>query len=128
MGNDKLLLEALSAGAAAIWRPNINHIPITKQGIHDAYAALKDTLRRRYPGVTQDLLDIAPDQPARQAVLVEQLQKSGAVQDAELQEQARQLLQEIYLHYPDAAAAVDLDLSQITPLVEDPPISGADSP
>ena len=52
--------------------------------IKDAYTALKDLIRNRYPKVSIEQLEQAPESKNRRAVVEEDLSSSGAGQDTEL--------------------------------------------
>ncbi|HZP05361.1 MAG TPA: hypothetical protein VFB43_10710 [Terracidiphilus sp.] len=70
---------------------------VTKKGISDGYEQLKALLLRHGHG-EHDVADALkklegkPDSEARKAVLVEELESSGAAQDLAIQNQARLLL------------------------------------
>ncbi|MBK9055260.1 MAG: hypothetical protein IPL78_31495 [Chloroflexi bacterium] len=124
MENETILLQALSAGAAASFQPNLVHIPITKEPLYETYEALKDDLRGRYPNVQADILDIGPASAERWAILAQELQSSGAAADEQLNALALKLLEEIDEHLPDAAAAAHVDMNHVeapaTPNQTDP--------
>ena len=52
--------------------------------VKDAYAQLKGLIRARYPKVSLDQLEQAPESKSRRAVVEEDLTHAGAGQDAEL--------------------------------------------
>lgn len=107
--NDQLdLTLVLAAGAAAVFRPNRMEVPISERALYDAYEALKALLRERYPAVELDILDISPDSVERRALLDEQLRRSGAAADEDIQAQAAALMNEVLAHAPAAAEAVGL--------------------
>ena len=85
------VLGALLAGA------NDGLKEVTKKGISDGYEQLKSLLLRHGNGkhdVADALkkLEAKPDSEARKAVLVEELESSGAAKDLAIQDQARLLL------------------------------------
>lgn len=70
---------------------------VTRKGISDGYERLKSLLLRHENGehdVADALkkLEAKPDSEARKAVLVEELERSGAAKDLAIQDQARLLL------------------------------------
>lgn len=85
------VLGALLAGA------NDGLKEVTKKGISDGYEQLKSLLLRHGNGkhdVADALkkLEAKPDSEARKAVLIEELESSGAAIDLAIQDQARLLL------------------------------------
>ncbi|MBV8575882.1 MAG: hypothetical protein JOZ58_12715 [Acetobacteraceae bacterium] len=79
----------------------------------DAYAALKNLIKRRYPKVSVDQLEQAPESKGRRAVVEEDLTAAGAGKDAELLTLAHKLAELIQQHAPDAAAAIGVDLKEV---------------
>jgi hypothetical protein len=82
------IVSALAAGAAA------GATDVATNAIKDAYAGLKSLIVGRY-GETSEAVDLVTANPAskaRQAVLAEELEKTGAVGDGELKEAAQALL------------------------------------
>ena len=70
---------------------------VTKKGISDGYEQLKSLLSRHRNGehdVTDAIkkLEAKPDSEARKAVLIEELESSGAAKDLAIQDQALLLL------------------------------------
>jgi len=102
-----IIVQALAAGAVASFRPD-NIIQKTERSMDKAYVSLKETLEEKYPGVDADILDIGPGSQERLQLLQSQLAKSGALDDHDLQEKARALIEEIIEHEPEAAMAVGL--------------------
>jgi hypothetical protein len=87
--------------------------------VKDAYAALKDLIGNRYPKVSVEQLEQAPDSKNRRAVLEEDLVAFGAGQDAELLAAARTLIGLVQQHAPFAAAAIGVDLGMLLPPICD---------
>jgi hypothetical protein len=81
--------------------------------VKDAYDGLKSLIKRRYPEVSVDSLEQAPDSKKRRAVVEEDLAASGAAQDSELLATAQKLIELIRQHAPNAAAATGVDLKDI---------------
>ncbi len=81
--------------------------------VKDAYAALKELIKSRYPKVSTEQLEQAPQSKSRRAVVEEDLAAAGAGQDAELLAKARALVELIQQHAPAAAAAVGVDLKDV---------------
>lgn len=102
-----IIITALVAGAAAALKP------MTEQAIKDAYAGLKGLVQRKYRHVDVAVLETDPTSKARQAVIKEDLEKTGAGRDEEVLRQAKALLDAIQAHASDAPKAVGLDLEEI---------------
>ena len=79
----------------------------------DAYAGLKALIKSRYPSVSVDQLEQAPESKSRRAVVEEDLANAGAAKDAELLESAQKLLKLIREKAPAAAAVTGVDLKDI---------------
>jgi hypothetical protein len=82
--------------------------------IKDAYAFLKDLVRTRYPKVPIDQLEEAPGSKSRREVVEEDLTASGAGEDADLLNAAHKLAELIEQHMPSAAAAIGVDLKDVS--------------
>jgi hypothetical protein len=98
---------ALGAGAIA-GKEMINAI------VKDAYGALKGLVKSRYPNVSVDQLEQAPESKNRRAVVEEDLTTCGAAQDRELLAAAHNFLGLIQSHVPGAAAAIGVDLKDVS--------------
>jgi hypothetical protein len=81
--------------------------------VKDAYATLKTLLKNRYPGVSVEQLEHAPESKNRRAVVEEDLNKLGAAKDAELVAAAHSLIEIIQHQAPGAATAIGVDLKEI---------------
>ncbi len=81
--------------------------------VKDAFTALKDLIKRRYPKVSIEQLEEAPASKSRRAVVEEDLAGYGAGQDAELVAAARTLIELVQQHAPTAAAAIGVDLKDV---------------
>ena len=81
--------------------------------VKDAYSKLKDLVRTRYPGVSLDQLEQAPESKNHQVVVEEDMTASGAGQDAELLAAAHKLVELIQQHAPETAAAIGVDLKDV---------------
>jgi hypothetical protein len=99
---------SLALGAASIAGNEIVSALVT-----DAYDGLKNLIKRRYPKVSVDSLEQAPDSKNRRAVVEEDLAAAGAAQDAELLAAAQKLIELIHQHAPNAAAATGVNLKDI---------------
>jgi hypothetical protein len=97
---------ALGAGATA-------GAETVKAVVKDAYDALKELIKRRYPKVLLDQLEQAPESKSRRGVVEEDLTASGAGQDPELLAAANKLIGLIQAHAPGAAAAIGVDLKDV---------------
>src|SRR3954453_14447517 len=93
---------ALGAGAAA-------GKAVVTEVVKDAYATLKTLIKTRYPRVSVEQLEQAPESKSRRAVVEEDLTNSGAAQDAELLAAARTLTELIQQQAPGVVAAIGVD-------------------
>jgi hypothetical protein len=98
---------ALGAGAVA-------GKAVVSELVKDAYASLKDLIKSRYPKVSVEQLEQAPNSKNRRAVVEEDLTDAGAGQDAELASAAHTLIKLIEQHAPTAAAAIGVDLKDVS--------------
>ncbi|MBV8091785.1 MAG: hypothetical protein JOY71_16825 [Acetobacteraceae bacterium] len=97
---------ALGAGATAGQE-------VVSSLVKDAYSALKDLIARRYPQVSVQQLEQAPDSKSRRAVVEEDLTKAGAEQDTDLLAAAQKLAELIRQQAPAVAAAIGVDLKDV---------------
>jgi hypothetical protein len=81
--------------------------------VKDAYAALKGLVQSRYPKVSVDHLEQAPESKARRAGVEEDLAAANAGQDTEVVAAALKLIELIQQHAPGAAAAIGVDLKDV---------------
>ncbi len=81
--------------------------------VKDAYTALKDLIKNRYPKVSIDQLEQAPVSKSRRAVVEEDLTASSAGQDAELAAAAHHLMELVQQHAPAVASAIGVDLKDV---------------
>jgi hypothetical protein len=81
--------------------------------VKDAYGKVKELVRTRYPKVSVDQLEQAPESKSRRSVVEEDLSASGAGQDAELLAAAHKLTELIQQHAPGAAVAIGVDLKDV---------------
>lgn len=102
-----IIVTALATGAAAGLKPT------TEKAVRDSYAAIKALIRRKYSGVSVDLLENDPASEARRQVLAEDLRRSEAAGDVELLGQARTVLEAVERYAPEAAAAAGVTLEDI---------------
>jgi hypothetical protein len=98
---------ALGAGAVA-------GKTVVSELVKAAYASLKDLIKSRYPKVSVEQLEGAPESKNRRAVVEEDLTASGAGQDTELAAAAHTLIKLIEQHAPAAAAAIGVDLKDVS--------------
>jgi hypothetical protein len=82
--------------------------------VKDAYGALKGLITHRYPSVPVDYLEKAPTSKARRDAVVEDLTAARAEQDTELVAAARKLIEIVQQHEPGAAAAIGVDLKDVS--------------
>ena len=97
---------ALGAGAAA-GKAVVNEL------VKDAYATLKCIIKSRYPAVSIEQLEQAPNSEKRRAVVEEDLANSDAGKDGELVNAANRLIELVRTQTPDAAAAIGVDLKDV---------------
>jgi hypothetical protein len=81
--------------------------------VKDAYAALKGLIKSRYPAVSVEQLEQAPNSEKRRAVVEEDLATSDAGKDRELVEAANRLIELVRSQAPGAAAAIGVDLKDV---------------
>jgi hypothetical protein len=98
---------ALGAGAVA-------GKAVVSELVKDAYASLKNLINSRYPKVSVEQLEQAPNSKNRRAVVEEDLTDAGAGQDAEVASAAQTLIKLIEQHAPTAAAAIGIDLKDVS--------------
>ncbi len=82
--------------------------------VQDEYLRLKALLQRAYPQVEVDLLEADPESRARRAALEEDLQTSGATQDAEVLHQAQRVLDAIQVQCSTPGSTVGVGVENIT--------------
>src|SRR3954447_13553189 len=81
--------------------------------VKDAYGKLRELVRSRYPKVSVDHLEQAPESKARREGVEEDLTAANAGQDTEVVAAARKLMELIQQHAPGAAAAIGVDLKDV---------------
>ena len=101
------IVTALALGAAAAAKD------IGGQAVTDAYAGLKALIARRYPQVSVEQLERAPDSKNRRAVVEEDLAAAKGAEDTELASMAAKLTELIRQQAPTAASAIGVDLIDI---------------
>lgn len=99
---------SLALGAGAIASKEVVSVMVK-----DAYAKLKELIRSRYPKVSLDYLEQAPESKSRRAVVEEDLIQAGAGQDAELLAGAQELAELIRRQAPGVVAAIGVDLKDV---------------
>jgi hypothetical protein len=82
--------------------------------VKDAYGKLKDLIKNRYPNVSIDHLEQAPVSKARRDGVEEDLVVANAGQDAEVVAAAQKLMEAIQQYAPSAAAAIGVDLKDVS--------------
>jgi hypothetical protein len=98
---------SLALGAATIAKGVVNEI------VKDTYARLKHLIKERYPKVSVDQLERAPESKNRRAVIEEDLAAAGAGQDTDLAAAAQSLINLIQQHAPAVASGIGVDLKDV---------------
>jgi hypothetical protein len=98
----------LAAGATALAKDALT------SAVGDAYVALKDRLRARYPAIQIDRLEQNPESKARRAMVEEDLTAARADQDAELPSLAQKFAVALQSTSPKVAAAIGVDVQGLT--------------
>jgi hypothetical protein len=81
--------------------------------VKDAYTALKDLIKNRYPKVSLEQLEQAPGSKDRRAEVERDLTASGAGQDADLVAAAHKLIELVQQHASATASAIGIDLKDV---------------
>jgi hypothetical protein len=104
-----VVATSIALGAAAGLKDTASNV------VKDSYAALKNFLRRKLPSVLPSVaqLEQAPESKARLAVVEEELNKTGAANDTELLNRARELLELIEKQAPGVATVIGVSLKDI---------------
>ena len=97
---------ALGAGATA-------GKEVVSAAVKDAYKSLKTLIMSRYPKVSIEQLERAPQSKSRRAVVEEDLAAAGAASDASLAAAARALVELVQQSVPTAAAAIGVELKDV---------------
>jgi predicted KAP-like P-loop ATPase len=87
---------------------------VVSEFVKDAYASLKDLIKSRYPKVSVEQLEQVPESRSRRAVVEEDLTASSVGQDTELAAAAHTLIKLIEQQAPAAAAAIGVDLKDVS--------------
>lgn len=102
-----IIATALALGAAAGLKPT------AEQAVKDAYSALKAAISRKFAGPSIIDLERAPDSKANHAALERALTQGGADKSEEVLREAKELLDAIETHAPEAAVTIGVDLEEI---------------
>jgi hypothetical protein len=102
------IVMALALGATAGLKP------VAEQVIKDGYAGLKALIKGRYAKVNVDYLEESPGSERRRGAVEEDLATVGADKDPEVLQKAQALLEAIQSRAPETAAAIGVDLKDIT--------------
>ncbi|OEU46813.1 MAG: hypothetical protein BA861_12945 [Desulfobacterales bacterium S3730MH5] len=106
------IATAIALGAATGLKSTV------EQSVKDAYAALKNVIRKRYQkkeDVTDaiDYVTKKPEAEKRRQMLEEALEEAGAATDQELAKVAAALLATIEQHSPDLAKGIGMDIGTL---------------
>lgn len=102
-----LIVIALATGAAAGLKQTAETV------VKDTYAGIKALLKRKFEGVSIDMLESDPTSKTRQEILKQDLAKAGAGNDKEVLQHAKQLIEAIQMHAPEVATAVGVNLEDV---------------
>jgi hypothetical protein len=86
---------------------------LVSEVVKDAYARLKDLLKKRYPKLSLGRLEEAPTSKHDRALVEEELTAAGAAQDGEVLAAAHTLIDLVRQHSPAAASAIGVDLKDV---------------
>lgn len=101
------IATALALGASAALKST------AESAVKDAYEALKKLVKDRYAAATVDTLEKMPESLHRRAAVQEELQATPAVEDAEVLQKVRELLDAVASRSPQDAAALGVDLAHV---------------
>jgi len=102
-----IAVAAIAAGAAA------GVTDTAKLAVTDAYAALKNLISGRYPGVDLTPVEDEPDSAANRDLLAGDLTTHGAGDDEELLTAALHLVDVVKETSPTGSSAIGVDLEQV---------------
>lgn len=104
-----IIVTALAAGAAA------GLTDTASQVVKDAYAGLKDLIKRKYAKASAgvDVLETDPASEDLQSFAGKQLDASGAAGDPDIQKLAQALLDAVAQYAPKTARTIGVDLKDI---------------
>ena len=104
-----LIVTALALGAAAGLKPT------AEEAVKDAYQGLKTLIVNRYqsmrPGV--ELVEQDPKSDAFKNAAQEMLEQTKAIQDEEVIQQVKRVLQAVEQHEPELPSAYGIDLEEV---------------
>ena len=103
------ITTALALGAASALKNTTENI------FKDCYAALKSLIIHKFPQTTISVeqLEQVPESKARQNVVEEDLTIAGAIEDIEVLQKAKELLELIEKKAPTMASVIGVDLEDI---------------
>jgi hypothetical protein len=102
-----IIVTALAAGAAAGLKPTAEQI------VKDAYVGIKTFIQRKYAKVNLTPLENKPESEKKRASVAEDLIDVGAINDLELLDQAKALLDVVYRYDTTTAAAIGVNLEEV---------------
>lgn len=102
-----MIFTAIVTGASAALKPT------AEAAVKDAYAALKELIKRKWSAVAVDPIERDPKSDARQAVLKEDLEAQPDIADRQVLEQAKKVLATIEAHDSAAAQAVGITIENL---------------
>lgn len=102
-----LIVSALALGASA----GVKYV--AESGLKDAYDALKELIRRKYPNVFMDRLEKMPTSEKQREAVEEDIQNSGANRDKDVIVAAQQLIEKINEISPELLPVFGVNLEAV---------------
>ena len=107
MDSLSVITGAIVSGAAAALTETAG------KAVKEAYSALKALIQSRFARVDLDVIEKKPDDENRRAVLKSDLHDAHVVEDHEVLEKAKLLLDAIANEPPETLAAIGIDLKRL---------------
>jgi hypothetical protein len=85
----------------------------TTEAVKDAYGALKNRIRTKFPKIPISLLEDDPESQSRQKVVAESIVSEGATSDSELLELAKRLIALLEKSPPEPGSTAALKIKNI---------------
>lgn len=101
------IVTALAAGAAAGLKPT------AEQVIKDAYQALKNIIKAKFPKVDVSQVELKPSSKTKRAAVAEDLNEAGAAHDGDVILAAQHLSKVLEQSDPQLVESVGINLEQL---------------